>query len=287
MPVFGYPITIQLQVIIEGKPFQAQWFERNRLELHPENPRPYDVLLGRLGGARLFQQDRDWTKFARVNNASSDCLFFSQTGHSVCEPFLSYFKSNGLEFDGQPGKILPESVTLFGLPISQPTTETNDTGGSFLTQWFERARFEWHPEKQPPFNVLLGLLGNEWLDNFRPVVMPLPPPPPPTPTPPPANNPCSRLPVSTWAVVSPAKCVTVGTAVVIDVGGFMPDEQVGFWLTNPNGQIVLGTNATVSADSSGKGRLNTSNAGRGPGVWKWVFEGVTSKHQAIAYYLLQ
>jgi hypothetical protein len=28
-------------------------------------------------------------------------------------------------------------------------------------QWFERARFEQHPENPPPHNVLLGLLGNE------------------------------------------------------------------------------------------------------------------------------
>jgi ELWxxDGT repeat protein len=31
-----------------------------------------------------------------------------------------------------------------------------------LTQWFERARFEWHPDKPDDFKVLLGLLGNEY-----------------------------------------------------------------------------------------------------------------------------
>ena len=30
-----------------------------------------------------------------------------------------------------------------------------------MTQWFERARFEWHPDKPREFKVLLGLLGNE------------------------------------------------------------------------------------------------------------------------------
>ncbi len=30
-----------------------------------------------------------------------------------------------------------------------------------LTQWFERARFEYHPSKPPEFKVLLGLLGDE------------------------------------------------------------------------------------------------------------------------------
>ena len=30
-----------------------------------------------------------------------------------------------------------------------------------MVQWFERARFELHPENAPPYNLLLGLLGNE------------------------------------------------------------------------------------------------------------------------------
>src|SRR3954464_10660201 len=53
VPVFGYPTGAQGEIQIEGKPFQAQIFERNRLELHPENKAPYDVLLGRLGADRL------------------------------------------------------------------------------------------------------------------------------------------------------------------------------------------------------------------------------------------
>ena len=39
LPVFGFPTTDQHEEQIEGKPFQVQWFERNRLELHPENAR--------------------------------------------------------------------------------------------------------------------------------------------------------------------------------------------------------------------------------------------------------
>src|SRR3712207_7114943 len=35
----------------EGR-FTVQYFERQRFELHPEKPRPYDVLLGRLGDER-------------------------------------------------------------------------------------------------------------------------------------------------------------------------------------------------------------------------------------------
>ena len=32
-------------------------------------------------------------------------------------------------------------------------------GKIYKTQWFERARFEEHPENKAPYDVLLGLLG--------------------------------------------------------------------------------------------------------------------------------
>ena len=48
LAVFGLPITPQQQETIDGKLLQVQWFERNGLELHPENQRPYDVCWGGL-----------------------------------------------------------------------------------------------------------------------------------------------------------------------------------------------------------------------------------------------
>ncbi len=37
--------------------------------------------------------------------------------------------------------------------------ETNAEGHTVLTQWFERARFEYHPDNAAPYKVLLGRLG--------------------------------------------------------------------------------------------------------------------------------
>ena len=51
-------------------------------------------------------------------------------------------------------------LPIFGYPISEERSELNaDTGGTYTTQWFERNRFEAHPENQPPYHVLLGRLG--------------------------------------------------------------------------------------------------------------------------------
>ena len=63
--VFGFPITPQQPELAEGRPTQVQWFERSRLELHPENAPPYDVLIGRMGADRLTQQRRNWKTFPR------------------------------------------------------------------------------------------------------------------------------------------------------------------------------------------------------------------------------
>ena len=39
--------------------------------------------------------------------------------------------------------------------------EVNASGTRVLTQWFERARFEYHPENPAAYRVLLGRLGVE------------------------------------------------------------------------------------------------------------------------------
>lgn len=183
LPVFGLPIGPQVAEQIEGKTLQIQWFERNRLELHPENQRPYDVLLGRLGADRLAQQGRDWFAFPK-SEAQPGCRFFPDTGHNVCGEILQAWRASGIEIDGQRGKSEAESLALFGLPLSDPMTETLSDGKSYTVQWFERARFELHPENQPPYNVLLGLLGAETRG-----IAPAPPSPPPSaaPSPPPAQ----------------------------------------------------------------------------------------------------
>ena len=160
LPVFGFPITPLQEELIEGKPLRVQWFERNRLELHPENKRPYDVLLGRLGVDRLNQQGRDWFTFPR-SMPQPGCRFFPETGHNVCGVFLSRWRANGLELDGKPGKTEAENLALFGLPVSDVIEETLSDGKTYQVQWFERVRFEMHPEHLPPYNVLFGLLGRE------------------------------------------------------------------------------------------------------------------------------
>ncbi|MEN9934402.1 MAG: hypothetical protein RLZZ387_981 [Chloroflexota bacterium] len=157
LPVFGYPISEEfLERGADGREYVVQYFERHRLELHPESPPPYNVQLTRLGDVVLQQGGRDWFGFPK-DGPRPGCLFFPKTGHSICEPFLSYWRANGLEFDGRSGKSDVESLALFGQPLSGPQIETLADGSLVQVQWFERARFEDHG----PQGVLLGLLGSE------------------------------------------------------------------------------------------------------------------------------
>ena len=63
---------------------------------------------------------------------------------------------------------MAESLALFGYPISEPQMEQGADGTMYLTQWFERARFEYHPGNAAPYTVLLGRLGAEMLTAPRP-----------------------------------------------------------------------------------------------------------------------
>lgn len=157
LPIFGFPISEEFTERGEdGSDYLVQYFERHRFEFHPENSPPYHVQLSRLGATMLESQGRSWYTFPK-GGPTPGCLFFEATGHTLCEPFLSYWRSNGLEFDGSPGKSYAESLALFGQPLSEPQPEEVAPGVWVTVQWFERARFEDHGSD----GVLLGLLSSD------------------------------------------------------------------------------------------------------------------------------
>ncbi len=158
--VFGLPITPQQEERIEGNTYQVQWFERNRLELHPENQPPYDVMVGRIGIEMLEYYDYEWHLFEK-SVPQEGCLSFEETEQTICGDILAAWHRDGLELDGVPGFSEAENAALFGLPVSGLVEETLSDGNTYTVQYFERARFELHPENAPPNNVLLGLLGSE------------------------------------------------------------------------------------------------------------------------------
>jgi uncharacterized protein YkwD len=159
LSVFGYPITqAHGRANYQGITIITQWFERNRLEVHPENSAPYNVLLGLLGAEVLRQNGRDLATLPKADPAAAH--YFAATGHAIADAFWGYWSRHGL---AQVEAVITEreSVALFGYPISEAQMEQASNGQQYLTQWFERARFEYHPENPDPNKVLLGLLGTE------------------------------------------------------------------------------------------------------------------------------
>jgi hypothetical protein len=162
LPVFGYPIS--------GTDAESgeQWFERAVFERHQDTPAPYDVQLSRLGDWRFLQQSLAWQDLPPDEGPRAGCLWFAETQRNICDQqpgrgFLTYWKTHGLHDPRLDA--YGNSLALFGLPLTGARPETNEAGEKVITQWFERARFEWHPDKPDQYKVLLGLLGREVWDN--------------------------------------------------------------------------------------------------------------------------
>ncbi len=156
LPVFGYALS---GPVYDNNVF-VQYFERQRFEYHPENAgTPYEVLLGRLGvddaQAKGLLSTAPFQPDAGPQTDTSDCTFVSATSHWLCRGFRDYWNSHGLEF-GDAGVSYRESLALFGYPISDEYVDPS-TGNT--VQYFERARFEYHPGNPSPYKVELGLLG--------------------------------------------------------------------------------------------------------------------------------
>jgi len=167
LPIFGYPLAPAKLVhnSEDGHLCATQMFERQRLEYCPTHPEPYRVVPIRIGVEVLLKQGRNWEDLPK-GTPTPGCDFFPETGHTLCEPFRSFWYSHGLDL-GMGGRAWVESLALFGYPISEPMVETNAEGATVLTQWFERARFEYHPDNPPQYRVLLGLLGKELYGSHR------------------------------------------------------------------------------------------------------------------------
>ncbi len=142
---FGYPIS---EEFFEGYQ-RVQYFERARLEYHPEfSGSPYQVELSLLGEQTLKQAGKNYLTATPVQ--SSQFQYFPQTGHNLGFGFKTYWEQHG-------------GLAIFGYPLSEEISEMSPTDGKLYTvQYFERNRFEYHPEfKGTPYEVELGLLGAE------------------------------------------------------------------------------------------------------------------------------
>jgi hypothetical protein len=151
LALFGYPLTPEFtQQLEDGKRYTVQYFERVRMELHPENAAPHDVLLGQFGRAILTTVP-DAPTAPVAPSTRQGYAHFAVTGHNVAPDFALFWSRNG-------------GLAVFGYPLSEEFEERLEDGNVYTVQYFERVRMEFHPENPAPNNVLLGLLGRTALE---------------------------------------------------------------------------------------------------------------------------
>jgi hypothetical protein len=124
--VFGYPISEE--IVEDGR--IVQYFERARFEYHPDKIGTDEtVLLSLLG--RELTADRDFPP----GSPEMGEVYFPETGHTLSGKFRQFWEKRG-------------GLPTFGFPISEPLDEANPLDGqSYRVQYFERARFEYHPDE--------------------------------------------------------------------------------------------------------------------------------------------
>jgi hypothetical protein len=144
LAVFGLPISEVRTETLGDWTGPVQWFERDRMESHGD----HGMMTGRLGVYLLQLQGRSWDTFPQVDHAPPGCVYAELTRHSLCDPFLSYWREHG-------------GIERFGYPVTEPFIETVN-GWTGIVQYFERRRMELHTEL-PDHPILLGHLGKEVL----------------------------------------------------------------------------------------------------------------------------
>ena len=139
--IYGDPITDAFEDEQSG--LTVQYFEKARFELHSDAAIDLQVQLTPLGEF-LYEAG----EIISVPANFPSCRIYYETNQSVCYAFLDFFDANG-------------GVTQFGYPISG--FEIHD---GWISQYFQRARFEWHPERQMGERVMISDLGMDYF-HFR------------------------------------------------------------------------------------------------------------------------
>ncbi len=141
--IFGYPITVEF---MENDRL-VQYFQRVRMEYHPELSPSYQVQLGLLGTELAPADRKARIKASEIPKSNDpDRRYFPQTGHTVQYSFLRFFNTKG-------------GVDLFGYPVTEFYAE-NDR----VIQYFQRALMEWDPNRDA---IVLHNLGEYWIDQHR------------------------------------------------------------------------------------------------------------------------
>ncbi len=230
LEIFGYPITEAF--IDQG--LLVQYFQNARVEWHPNNPDLYKVQLGLLGDELNYRHPAA----AEPSPKSRRKVYFPETQHTVAYAFLDYFNAHG-------------GVDVFGYPITEMYFEEGK-----IVQYFQRLKMEWYPD-DPSSTIHIGPLGSLYLDIHRdrmPLVA-LQRAPKDI-----RINTIPATPVVTeihavislrYSVMSQKRDQIVSILITDNNNLPVADAQVALHFESPTGEILLGSDLTLTTDSRG------------------------------------
>jgi len=155
---FGLPLSeFYREVHYDGTIRYVQIFERSILSLDLSGDTSPPLVIGDLLGYTTYINPEAAQPVEPFDNWAS-ATYFPATGHSLQNGFKAYWESHG-------------GLYVFGYPLSEEWSYTNEDGRKVVMQVFERARFEWWPDMVgTDAEITLGLLARElmidkgWLD---------------------------------------------------------------------------------------------------------------------------
>jgi hypothetical protein len=143
--IFGYPLT---EAFYDSElKLHVQYFQRARMELHPQSSGSPRVLLGPLVDEMGYHFPKAPLEQTSTLNGNVQ-RYFPETGRTVSHAFLDYFRDRGGE-------------EIFGYPVSELVI-----ADGYVVQYFQRARMEWHPEAFPSPQILLTNVGELYIERF-------------------------------------------------------------------------------------------------------------------------
>lgn len=194
-PLLGAPVTGEF----DEHGLTVQYFERARLEYHPEYAGA-PVMLGRIGADYAAAL---WRTFPLPTGEMilPGATLFQETGHTLSEPFRTFWQQHG-------------AMVNFGYPLSEPTWEFVTTT-MVQVQYFERGRLEFDPNARGTADAIrmsslgrdLALLRGNTIQMVAPVA-------PPKPTARPAQQPVAKPAAN---AVAPAAPTATGKRIIVNL----------------------------------------------------------------------
>ncbi len=260
--LFGHPIGSARIQSADGVAVVAQPFTNVILQQPLGNTDPARVTLQPVGLERLNQLGRAPDLPATpLKKQRSNCRLFD-TGYTLCGEFRTFWESNGLNLDNQRGYTDSERLALWGMPVSGEEREPAANGGNqrYLTQWFERARFQIDGATG---QIIVTPLGREVMDHR-------PDPPP--------------LPRNSGVLLS-ATAIAPGSVIGARASGFTNDSSVSVTIFRADGRSIP---AADQHSISVRGVTDIFCASIPDnalhGIWAIAFDGMESKRRAIGFF---